>query len=130
MTDDKFTTLRSFDALSPRGLAGKREYVIGLESKADDAAVRSLVECLNDESGYMRDQAENALVRLGAPAEPILPLLTSGLWYTRVSAARTLGRLRARVGVDRLIGLLDHAPARVMLPAAPDPTDPPPRLPL
>jgi HEAT repeat protein len=106
MTDDKFTALRSFDALSPRGLAGKREYVIGLESKADDEAVRSLVECLNDESGYMRDQAENALVRLGAPAEPILPLLTSGLWYTRVSAARTLGRLRARAGVECLIGLL------------------------
>jgi HEAT repeat protein len=114
MTDDKFTTLRPLDALSPRGLAGKREYVIGLEDRADASAVRSLVDCLEDESGYMRDQAENALVRLGAPAEPILPLLSHGLWYTRVSAARTLGRLRARAGVDSLIGLLgdtNHAAA-------------------
>ena len=106
MTDDKFSTLRSLDALSPRGLAGKREYVIALEAKADPSAMQSLVDCLEDESGYMRDQAENALVRLGAPADPILPLLSHGLWYTRVSAARTLGRLRARVGVERLVELL------------------------
>ena len=106
MTDDKFSTLRPLDALSPRGLAGKREYVIGLEAKADPSAMQSLVDCLEDESGYMRDQAENALVRLGAPADPILPLLSHGLWYTRVSAARTLGRLRARVGVERLVELL------------------------
>ncbi len=105
MTEDKFS-LRPLDALSPRGLAGKREYVIGLESRADQTALQSLVDCLEDESGYMRDQAENALVRLGAPAEPILPLLSHGLWYTRVNAARTLGRLRARDAVEGLIGLL------------------------
>jgi HEAT repeat protein len=109
MTDEKFSTLRSEDALSPRGLAGKRDYVIGLEARADASALKALVDCLEDESGYMRDQAENALVRLGAAPEPILPLLSHGLWYTRVSAARTLGRLRARAAVDGLIGLLADA---------------------
>jgi HEAT repeat protein len=109
MTDEKFSTLRPLDALSPRGLAGKREYVIGLEARADAGAVASLVECLEDESGYMRDQAEAALVRLGATPEPIIPLLAHGLWYTRVSAARTLGRLRARVAVEGLVELLGDA---------------------
>jgi hypothetical protein len=32
------------------------------------------------------------------------------------------------VAMDILIGLLDQAPARVMLPALPEPADPPPRL--
>ena len=98
MADDSFAPLRSFDAFSPRGLAGKREYVQGLEARADREAVALLVECLSDESGYLRDLAEAALVRLGAKADPVLPMLSSGLWYTRVSAARTLGRLGARRG--------------------------------
>jgi len=105
MADDSFTPLRSFDAFSPRGLAGKREYVQGLELRGDREATALLVECLSDESGYLRDLAEAALVRLGAPAAPVLPMLASGLWYTKVSAARTLGRLRSREAVGPLLGL-------------------------
>ena len=106
MAEDSFTPLRSFDAFSPRGLAGKREYVQGLEARADREAIALLVECLSDESGYLRDLAEAALVRLGAKADPVLPMLSSGLWYTRVSAARTLGRLGARAAIAPLLDLL------------------------
>lgn len=106
MADEPYSTLRPFDALSPRGLAGKREYVLDLEQKGDESAVRLLVECLADESGYLRDLAAAALVRLNAPAAPILPLLASGLWYTRVSAVRTLGRLGAREAALPLGALL------------------------
>jgi hypothetical protein len=35
---------------------------------------------------------------------------------------------RTPVTMDLLIGLIDQAPARVMLPAFPEPADPPPRL--
>jgi HEAT repeat protein len=106
MAEESFTPLRSFDAFSPRGLAGKREYVQGLEARADRESVSLLVECLSDESGYLRDLAEAALVRLGAKADPVLPMLSSGLWYTRVSAARTLGRLGARQAIAPLVDLL------------------------
>jgi HEAT repeat protein len=109
MADELYSTLRPFDALSPRGLAGKREYVLELEKKADPAAVLLLVECLADESGYLRDLAAAALVRLNVPAAPILPLLASGLWYTRSSAVRTLGRLAAREAAGPLASLLSDA---------------------
>jgi len=94
MADESYSTLKSLDALSPRGLAGKREYVLELERRAHEGGLPPLVECLNDESGYLRDLASAALTRIGAPAGPIVPLLASGLWYTRVSALRTLARLR------------------------------------
>ena len=109
MADDSFAPLRSFDAFSPRGLAGKREYVQGLELRGGADACALLVACLADESGYLRDLAEAALVRLGAAPEPVLPMLASGLWYTRVSAARTLGRLGARGAALPLVALLDDA---------------------
>src|SRR5262249_43102609 len=57
-----------------------------------------LVECLSDESGYLRELAEVALTKLeergGEPAAAgalLLPLLKQGLWYARASAARALG---------------------------------------
>jgi len=107
MADDSFAPLRSFDAFSPRGLLGKREYVQGLEQRGDAEARALLVACLSDESGYLRDLAEAALVRLSAEPLPVLPMLSSGLWYTRVSAARTLGRLGARGAAGPLAALLD-----------------------
>lgn len=108
MSDD-FAPLRSFDAFSPRGLAGKRQYVAELEKRGDAEARALLVACLADESGYLRDQAELALGRLGAEPAPVVPLLASGLWYTKVSAARTLGRLGARAApaAPALAALLD-----------------------
>ena len=117
MADELYSTLRPFDALSPRGLAGKREYVLDLERKGDSGAVLLLVECLADESGYLRDLAAAALVRLGAPIAPILPLLSSGLWYTRSSAVRTLGRLGAREAAVPLANLLSDANHAVRLDA-------------
>lgn len=115
MAEEPYTTLRPFDALSPRGLAGKREYVLDLERRGDEAAILLLVECLADESGYLRDLAAAALIRLQAPARPILPLLDSGLWYTRVSAVRTLGRLAAREAARPLGVLLGDANHSVQL---------------
>ena len=109
MADDSFAPLRSFDAFSPRGLLGKREYVEDLEKRGDPEAAALLVACLADESGDLRDLAESALVRLAAEPKPIVPLLASGLWYTKVSAARTLGRLgaRATMAAAALAALLD-----------------------
>jgi HEAT repeat protein len=118
MADDSFTPLRSFDAFSPRGLAGKREHVQSLEERGDTEACALLVACLSDESGYLRDLAEAALVRLHAEPGPVIPMLASGLWYTRVSAARTLGRLAAREAAVPLSALLDDTNQSVRRAAA------------
>ncbi len=94
MSEDKIGAGRTLDAMSARGLAGKRDYVRSLEQRRDEEALSLLVECLCDESWYLRELAESALLRLGAAAgETLLPLLEQGLWFSRVSSARVLGRL-------------------------------------
>jgi HEAT repeat protein len=101
---DKYVQRKAFDALNTRGLAGKREYVRGLEQRSDAEALSLLVECLCDESSYLRDLAEEALLRLGERGAPVLiPLLDQGLWFTRASAARVLGRAANRAAVPGLL---------------------------
>ena len=110
MSDDRFTQGKPFDALNSRGLTGKREYVLSLEQRADEQALSLLVECLCDESWYLRDQAEGALTRLGpAVAGVLLPLLEQGLWFTRTSSARVLGRFGHRPAVPGLLRLAEDA---------------------
>src|SRR5512144_855979 len=107
MADDKHPA-SPLEALNARGLTAKREYVRGLEQRRDREALSLLTECLCDESWFLRDLAEQAFVRLGEEhAGPLLPLLAGGLWYTRLSAARLLGRLGYRPAVPALLELCD-----------------------
>src|SRR5262249_22316793 len=65
-----------------------------LERRRDEEALTRLVECLSDESGYLRELAEAALIRWGeSGGAALVPLLRRGLWFSRASAARALGRL-------------------------------------
>lgn len=106
MSDDKHTPARTYDAMNPRGLAGKRDYVRGLEQRRDEEAMSLLVECLCDESWYLRELAEDALLRMGARAgDTLVPLLDNGLWFSRASAARVLGRLGYGPAVPALLRL-------------------------
>jgi HEAT repeat protein len=110
MSDEAFGASRPFDALNTRGLMAKREYVLGLEQRADPEAISLLVECLCDESWFLRELAENAFLRLGADhVTVLLPLLEEGLWYTRTSVSRILGRLGERRAVPGLLRLCDDA---------------------
>lgn len=114
MTDDLKGGARPFDALNPRGLAAKREYVNDLATKADAQSLALLVECLCDESWYTRDLAEHAFQRLDPPrGDLLLPLLDQGLWYTRTTVARILGRLGHRPAVPALLVLVDDSNATV-----------------
>jgi HEAT repeat protein len=118
MADDKYSSLRALDAMQVRSLDGKREYVASLEARGDEQALSLLVECLCDESAFLRGLAERALARLGQrAAEALLPHLTQGLWFTRVSAARVLGELGAREALDGLV-LLAVDPNRSVVEAA------------
>ncbi len=106
MSDEKYGPNRTIDAMNPRGLAGKRDYVRSLEQRRDEEALSLLVECLCDESWYLRELAEEALLRLGARAgETLLPLLDNGLWFSRASAARVLGHLGYGPAVPGLMRL-------------------------
>ncbi|OGF09374.1 MAG: hypothetical protein A2W00_14805 [Candidatus Eisenbacteria bacterium RBG_16_71_46] len=108
MTDDHFPPGQPIETLSNRSFEAKREYVEDLERRADPQAIALLVECLCDESGYLRDLAEQAFTRLGGTGvAALLPLLDQGLWYTRTSAARVLGRQGYRPAVPALIRLTD-----------------------
>lgn len=114
MTDEKHGPGRTLDAMNARGLAGKRDYVRSLEQRRDEEAMSLLVECLCDESWYLRELAENALLRLGDRAgEALLPLLDQGLWFSRSSSARVLGRLGYAPASAGLLRLLDDANATV-----------------
>lgn len=110
MADDPNGQGRTLDALNARGLAGKRDYVRSLEHRRDAEAMSLLVECLCDESWYLRELAENALLRLGDRAgETLAPLLEQGLWFSRASSARVLGRLGYAPAVPVLLRLLEDA---------------------
>lgn len=103
------------DALSTRSLAAKREYVRGLERRADPEALSLLVECLCDESWYLRELAEAAFKRLGAGhVHILLPLLDQGLWFTRASVARICGQLGYRKAAAELFRLCDDPNATVV----------------
>jgi hypothetical protein len=110
MTDDKLGNTRALDAINARGLTAKREYVRGLEQRRDAEAISLLVECLCDESSYLRGLAEEAFFRMGEEqAHVLVPLLGQGLWYTRASAARVLGRMGFRPAVPGLLALAEDA---------------------
>ena len=64
MTDDKFAQAKSIDILNTRGLSAKRDYVRGLERRGDAEALSLLVECLCDESWFLRDLAEEAFLNM------------------------------------------------------------------
>jgi len=115
MSDDKYGQGRTIDAMNARGLAGKRDYVRSLEQRRDEEAMSLLVECLCDESWYLRDLAEHALLRLGdRGAEALLPILEQGLWFSRASAARVLGRLGYRPAAAGMLRLCVDSNATVV----------------
>lgn len=121
MNDDKRTSLRVMDDLKMRGFDDKREYVNSLEGRDDEQALSLLVECLCDESAYLRDLAEKALIRKGSScADVLLPHLTQGLWYTRAAVANVLGSQGCKdalPGLQEMSGDANRAVAEAALDA-------------
>jgi HEAT repeat protein len=108
MSDEKHPPGKTYDALNTRSLAAKREYVRGLAQRRDTEAMSLLVECLCDESWYLRQLAEQAFLNLGSEgAALLLPLLEEGLWFTRTSAAGILGKLGYPPAVPGLLRLTE-----------------------
>ena len=106
MADETPAGRRIPDPVDSRRLAGSRDYVRSLEHRSDAEALSLLVECLCDDSSYLRELAEAALLKRGPSVTgALMPLLGQGLWFTRAGAARVLSRL----------GHLDSAPGLLRL---------------
>lgn len=114
MADETPGGRRIPDPVDSRRLAGSRDYVRSLEHRSDAEALSLLVECLCDDSSYLRELAEQALVRRGASVtEALMPLLGQGLWFTRASAARVLSRLGHLAAAPGLLRLSRDSVATV-----------------
>jgi HEAT repeat protein len=108
MTDEKYGQNKAVDVLNARALHQKREYVRDLVNRGDTEALSLLVECMCDDSWFLRDLAEQAFPRLGdRGASALIPLLDKGLWFSRTSAARVLGRMGYRPAVPHLLQLAE-----------------------
>lgn len=114
MADETPNGLGVPDPLDSRRLAGSRDYVRSLEQRTDAEALSLLVECLCADSSYLRELAEAALLRRGeAVTEALMPLLGRGLWFTRASAARVLGRMGYTAALPGLLRLSRDSVATV-----------------
>jgi hypothetical protein len=118
MADEPVPDGRSAEASNARGMGAKRDRIRALEQRADAEALAELVDCLCDESWYLRELAEETFLRLAERgAGSLRPLLAQGLWFTRTSAARVLGRLGDRAAVPALLRLADDSNATVAVAA-------------
>ena len=67
-----------------------------------------LLDVLQQESWFLRDQAARVLATMGEPVlAPLVEYLGSGLWYTRASAVTALGRMGNPRAAAPLVGMLN-----------------------
>jgi len=67
-----------------------------------------LLDVLQQESWFLRDQAARVLSTMGEPVfTPLVQFLGSGLWYTRASAVAALGRMGNPRAAAPLVGMLN-----------------------
>jgi HEAT repeat protein len=97
---------RLWEELRHRDPEEKLDWIRQLAKDPTPDAVGVLLDALEQESWFLRDQAAHALASLGESVlEPLVQRLDSGLWFTRAAAAAALGRM----------GSADAAPALTQL---------------
>ena len=85
----------------------KRAMIEELVRSRGPAAPALLAEMLGNDSWTLRKLAADGLASLGPQGlEHVLPLATSGVWFTRASAARVLGSIGGFESLPLLIGML------------------------
>lgn len=107
MENEELDGDKLLDRLRLKNVAGKRNLIEDLKKRKSQRSISLLVEMLQDESWYLREQAVKALSEAGPEArEPVSVLLENGLWYTRAAAAKVLGEVGGEGEVERLVDCL------------------------
>jgi HEAT repeat protein len=98
---------RLWEVLRHRDPEEKLDWIRQLAKDPTPDAVEVLLEALEQESWFLRDQAANALASMGESVlEPLVQRLDSGLWFTRAAAATALGRMGSPDAAPALTHLL------------------------
>lgn len=107
MRNDELEDAKILERLRLKNMAGKKNLIEDLKKRKSQRSVSLLVEMLQDESWYLREQAVQALCDAGDEAtEPVRRVLQEGLWYARAAAAKVLGRVGDSQSVTMLTDCL------------------------
>ena len=98
---------RLWEELRHRDPEEKLGWITQLAQNPTEESVEVLLDVLQQESWFLRDQAARVLATMGEPVlEPLVEYLGSGLWYTRASAVSALGRMGNPRAAAPLVGML------------------------
>ena len=99
---------RLWEELRHRDPEEKLGWITQIAQNPTEESVEVLLDVLQQESWFLRDQAARVLATMGEPVfEPLLQYLGSGLWYTRASAVSALGRMGSPRAAAPLVGMLN-----------------------
>lgn len=103
----KADVTQRWEALRHRDPEEKADWIRQVAKDPTPESVAILLDVLEQESWFLREEAGKALVGIGeSVVEPLIEYLGSGLWYTRAIAAATLGRIGLPLAAGPLTDLL------------------------
>ncbi len=98
---------RLWEELRHRDPEEKIGWIKQLAQHPTEESIEVLLDALEQESWFLRDQAARVLATMGeVVVEPLIEYLGSGLWYTRSAAASALGRMGLPRAAAPLVELL------------------------
>jgi len=99
---------RLWEELRHRDPEEKLGWITQLAQNPTEESIEVLLDVLQQESWFLRDQAARVLSTMGEPVfTPLVRFLGSGLWYTRASAVAALGRMGNPRAAAPLVGMLN-----------------------
>jgi len=99
---------RLWEELRHRDPEEKLGWITQLAQNPTEESIEVLLDVLQQESWFLRDQAARVLSTMGEPVfTPLVQFLGSGLWYTRASAVAALGRMGNPRAAAPLVGMLN-----------------------
>ena len=99
---------RLWEELRHRDPEEKLGWITQLAQNPTEESIEVLLDVLQQESWFLRDQAARVLATMGEPVlDPLVEYLSSGLWYTRASAVAALGRMGNPRAAAPLVGMLN-----------------------
>ncbi|TMQ49110.1 MAG: HEAT repeat domain-containing protein [Candidatus Eisenbacteria bacterium] len=99
---------RLWEELRHRDPEEKLGWITQLAQNPSEDSIEVLLDVLQQESWFLRDQAARVLATMGEPVlGPLVEYLGSGLWYTRASAVTALGRMGNPRAAAPLVGMLN-----------------------